>query len=225
MSTSVEEIKASLMAAISQGQTTRGHELAQQALTVGLTPPQIFDECIIPTLRKIGDKFERFEIFLPEMMLAAEVVQEINKVLEPVLRQGDSAVKSLARVVIGTMQGDIHDIGKNLVGVMLQVNGFEVTDLGTDVPVSTFLARARDTGADIIAMSSLLTTSMPYMKYLISTLVASGEREMYKVIVGGGPVTREWAHSIGADAYGRDAAEAVRVCKELMKSATKTSAN
>ncbi|MCL4458943.1 MAG: corrinoid protein [Chloroflexi bacterium] len=215
---SANAILASLAQAIMDGDEQRGRDLAQQALGAGLSPSNIFEECITPTLQQIGDKFKRLEIFLPEMMLSADVVKGITRVLEPVIFKEKGSVPSQGKVVIGTAQGDVHDIGKNMVATMLEVSGFKVYNLGVDVSTAAFLSKAREVRADIIAISSLLTTSTPFMKDVISFLEGARERNEYRVVVGGGPVTREWAQRIGADGYGKDAAEAVSVCRELVGS-------
>jgi trimethylamine corrinoid protein len=172
---------------------------------------------IQPLLHEVGKRFERLEIFLPELMKAAKVVKAMQVgVLEPaILAMAGEDTKS-GTVVVGTCRGDIHDIGKNMVALMLQVNGFEVVDLGTDVALRDFVDTARKVNADIIGMSSLLTTSMPYMGDLIAYLDGLGLREKFKIIVGGAPVTPAYAEKIGADAYGSDAIDAVAKCLRLM---------
>jgi methanogenic corrinoid protein MtbC1 len=170
----------------------------------------------MPTLRDIGDKFGRLELFLPEMMMAANAAKAIIAVIDPILKEKEQSGASFGRVVIGTVAGDVHDIGKNMVSVMLQVNGFEVIDLGTDVPVNTFLSSARSQEADIIAISSLLTTSLPYVKDVLAVLSETDEKDRFKVMVGGGPLTSEWAEEHGADGYGKDASEAVTLARKLI---------
>ena len=183
----------------------------------GGSPVELFEGCITPTLEELGKKFEKLEVYLPELMRAADIVKDIRIVLEPVIRAtaGDKT-DVRGRVVIGTAKGDVHDIGKNMVSLMLQVNGFEVYDLGVDVPSGKFIEKAKEVRANIIAMSSLLTPTMPYMRDLILTLTELGDREHFKVIVGGGPVTPQYATSIHSDGYGKDAVEAVSLCKKIM---------
>jgi 5-methyltetrahydrofolate--homocysteine methyltransferase len=202
--------------AIRAGDEGQAAELAARALAQEADPLDILQQVIVPTLKDIGDQFGRLEIFLPEMMLAAEAAKAIIAELDPVLKAKNESSTSQGRVVIGTVAGDVHDIGKNMVATMLEVNGFEVIDLGTEVSVETFLSTARSREADIIAMSSLLTTSLPYMKDILTVLQETGEKSKYKVMVGGGPLTSEWARENGADGYGKDAAEAVTLAHQLI---------
>jgi corrinoid protein of di/trimethylamine methyltransferase len=202
--------------AIRAGDEGQAAELAARALTQGAEPLDILQQVIVPTLKDVGDQFGRLEIFLPEMMLAAEAAKAIIAELDPVLKAKNESGTSQGRVVIGTVAGDVHDIGKNMVATMLEVNGFEVIDLGTEVSVETFLSTARSREADIIAISSLLTTSLPYMKDVLTMLQETGEKSKYKVMVGGGPLTSEWARENGADGYGKDAAEAVTLAHQLI---------
>jgi 5-methyltetrahydrofolate--homocysteine methyltransferase len=208
------EIKAALVQAILDGDDIEGAALAQRALDAGLTPMEVFDECVLPTLKDVGDRFGRLELFLPEMMLSADAVRKILAVLEPVMK-AQAKTLSLGKVVIGSAAGDIHDIGRNMVTTMLEVNGFQVVDLGSDVYPQVFIKAAREHQADIIAVSSLLTTSLPYVKDLLAMLRESGEYGKFKVMVGGGSVNGEFAEKVGAHGYGKDAAEAVTVANRL----------
>ncbi len=193
-------------------------EMTRAALAEGIPPLELFRDVIEPVLKEIGDAFSRLEMFLPDLMRAGEVVKAVHvRVLEPAIAAEGSASTSAGKIVIGTCQGDIHDIGKNMVALMLQVNGFKVVDLGTNVTPQGFLDGARREGANIIAMSSLLSPSMPYMKDLVSRLIALGERERFMLIAGGAPVTRTWAEASGLDGFGEDAIEAVSVCQDLMR--------
>lgn len=210
----LDEIYAKLVQAIDDGDMEAGVAAAKLAIEAGVTPTQLFDDVITPTLKRIGDRFSRLEIFLPEMMMSADVVKAVFSYLEPIIQASASKMSVPGTVVIGTVAGDTHDIGKNMVARMLEVNGFKVYDLGTDVPVKAFLDKAREVKADIIAMSSLLTTSLPYMKDLLA--VVKETREPFKIMVGGGPVTPEWAAQVGADGYGKDASEAVAVALKLV---------
>jgi corrinoid protein of di/trimethylamine methyltransferase len=208
------EIKAALAQAILDGDAGEGAALAQRALDAGLAPAQIFDECVVPTLKDVGDRFSRLELFLPEMMMSAEAVKEILAVLEPVMKAQAKSL-SLGTVVIGSAAGDIHDIGRNMVTTMLEINGFQVIDLGGDVNPQVFLKAARERQADVIAVSSLLTTSLPYVKDLFAMLRETGEYGKFKVMIGGGSVNSEFAEKVGAHGYGKDAAEAVTVARRL----------
>jgi methanogenic corrinoid protein MtbC1 len=206
-----------LRTAIEDTDYDAGVALARTALAEGVTPEELFHQVIEPVMKDIGDAFARLDVFLPDLMRAGAVVKAIQQqVLEPaILAQGGTS-SSLGKVIIGTTQGDIHDIGKNMVALMLQVNGFTVVDLGTNVTPQTFLDSARRERADIIAMSALLTPSLPYIKDVVNRLVGYGERDRYLVIAGGAPITREWVSSVGLDGFGEDAVGAVTVCRDLM---------
>lgn len=210
------ELLKELSRAIQSGDEAQAAEKTQLAVKAGAAPLEILQKHLVPTLKEVGDKFGRLEIFLPEMMLAADAAKAVIAVLDPILKESKTEGTAIGRVVIGTVAGDVHDIGKNMVARMLEVNGFEVIDLGTDVSVNAFLSTARQQSADIIAISSLLTTSLPYVKDVLSMLRETGEKDTFKVMVGGGPVTREWADENGADGYGKDAAEAVTLAQSLM---------
>ncbi len=211
-----ERIQGSLLEAIYEGDVDGGRRLAEQALALDISPGRIFSTCVEPALMHVGDQFSRLEVFLPEMMASAEVAKAIFDVLEPAMKAQQAGSLSLGKVVIGTVVGDVHDIGKNMVACLLEVSGFQVFNLGCDVSVQTLLKAAREQQADIIAMSSLLTTSLPYMKDLLNFLKETGQGKSYKVMVGGGPVTAEWASQAGADGYGKNAAEAVIVARRLL---------
>ena len=212
----LEGPKSEIEQAIRAGDEGQAAELARSALDQGVDPVDVIEHVIVPTLKDIGDKFGRLEIFLPEMMMAAEAAKAVIAVMDPALKAQDQTGARTGRVVIGTVAGDVHDIGKNMVATMLEVNGFEVINLGTEVSVETFLSTARSQAADIIAMSSLLTTSLPYVKDVLTFLQETGEKDRFKVMVGGGPLTKEWALENGADGYGKDAAEAVTLARSLM---------
>lgn len=212
----LEQTKQELGQAIRAGGESEAAELAKRAFAQGAEPLDILQQIIVPTLKDIGDRFSRLEIFLPEMMLAAEAAKAVIAELDPVLKSRKESSVSQGCIVIGTVAGDVHDIGKNMVATMLEVNGFEVIDLGTEVSVENFLATARARQADLIAMSSLLTTSLPYMKDVLTVLQETGEKAKFKVMVGGGPLTNEWALANGADGYGKDAAEAVSLAYKLI---------
>jgi len=192
----------------------KAEEVAKRALALGLDPLETiilgFREGII----KIGDLFGRGEIFMPELLDAAEAMKTANAILTSALPEG--ALQKKGKVVIGTVQGDIHDIGKLLVVSLLQVNGFDVYDLGHDVEIGKFIEKALEVDADIIGTSALLTTTMTGQKTLEEELRKAGLKARFKTMVGGAPVTKRWADRIGADAYGEDASEAVRKALDLM---------
>jgi methanogenic corrinoid protein MtbC1 len=211
------ETQAQLRTAIEELDEDGAVALAQSALDRGISPVDFFRGVIEPVLTAIGDAFSRLEVFLPDLMRAGVVVKAIQvKALEPAIRASGGASTTEGRVVIGTAQGDIHDIGKNMVALMLQVNGFTIIDLGTNVSTASVLDAARRENADIIAMSSLLTTSLPFIKDILARLEAAGERKRFTVIAGGAPVTEEWSKAAGLDGFAEDAVEAVALCRGLM---------
>jgi len=188
---------------------------AQEVIETGFDPLKAIEEGLAAGLQVIGDKFGRGEIFLPMLMISAEATKKALAILEPAVAKGKSR-KTLGKVVIGTVEGDIHDIGKSIVAAMLTANGFEVHDIGCDVPTSKFIEKVKEVNPDIIGMSALLTTTMPKMTEVINALKKEGLREKVKVMVGGAPVSAAWAEQIGADTYGEDAMAAVDVVKKLL---------
>ena len=192
---------------------------ASAQLSSGMDPLLFFTEVFTPAMTQVGDLFGRLEIFLPELMDAAEKAKEVSeKVIQPALESTDSNVSTTrGKVVLCSVKGDMHDIGKNMVGLMLQVNGFQVIDLGIDVLPRDAIQKAKEENAEIIGLSSLMTTSMPYMKECIALRDGFGLKGKIKVIVGGAPITPEYSQQIGADAFGRNAIEGVKRCIELLQ--------
>jgi 5-methyltetrahydrofolate--homocysteine methyltransferase len=189
--------------------------LTKLALDEGLEIKTILNDALIAGMEVIGNKFKKNDIFIPEVLISAKAMHAGVAVLEPhFLKNG---IKPVGKVVIGTVKGDLHDIGKNIVSMMLKGSCFDIEDFGIDVPPARFVESVRRGGVDIIAMSSLLTTSMGAMKETIKSLKDSGLRDKVKIMVGGAPVTQEFADMIGADAFARDAATAVDKAKELIK--------
>ena len=180
----------------------------EDALQEGISPSDIIEMGMHPGMKEIGERFARYEVFLPEMMMTAVAWEGAMKVLEPKLLAAGTERRKVGRVVLGTVKNDIHTIGKNIVGSMLKISGFEVFDLGIDVTASAFVAKAEEVGADIIAASALMTTTMPQQKSIIEHLEGRGIRNKYFVLVGGAATTQEWADSINADGYGRTAVDA-----------------
>ena len=203
-----ESILEQLYNAIINGDKGGLERAVGSALKEGITPSEIIEKGMSPAMKEVGDRFARYEIYLPEMMLAAEAWEGAMKILEPKLLESGGERKKLGRVVIGTVKGDIHSIGKNIVGAMLKMNGFEVFDLGVDVAASAFVSKAEEVSADIIAASALMSTTIPQQKSIIEHLEARGARGKYCVLIGGGSTTQEWADNIGADGYGRTAGDA-----------------
>ncbi|MGL4735983.1 MAG: corrinoid protein [Cellulosilyticaceae bacterium] len=200
---------------LTKGKAKVVKEKVQEALDQGINAKQILDEGMLAAMAVIGEKFKNNEIFVPEVLIAARALNAGMAVLEPVLvEQGNEPV---GRAVIGTVKGDLHDIGKNLVAMMLKGTGFEVIDLGVDVTADKFISSAEEVGADIICMSSLLTTTMTYMESVVEELEARGLRDKYTVMIGGAPVTNEFAKQIRADHYTPDAATASQVAKQIMQ--------
>jgi len=186
----------------------------QQALDAGINPGVILNDGMVAAMAEVGRLFEEGEYFVPEMLIAARAMQNGLAVLKPFLASAN--VKSQGKVVAGTVKGDLHDIGKNLVCMMLEGAAFEIVDLGSDVTPEKFVEAVRSTGADVICMSALLTTTMPNMKTTIEALKTAGLRDRVKVMVGGAPLTDQYAHEIGADGYAADASRAVALAKSLV---------
>ena len=195
------------------------NEMAQgvgDALKEGIMPLDIIEKGMSPGMKEVGERFARYEIYLPEMMMAAEAWESAMQILEPKLLESGSERRKMGRVVIGTVKGDVHSVGKNIVGAMLKMNGFEVFDLGVDVAASAFVTKAEEVGADIIAASALMSTTIPQQKNIIEHIEARGVRGKYRVLVGGGSTTQEWADSIGADGYGRTAGDAATLALKVV---------
>jgi corrinoid protein of di/trimethylamine methyltransferase len=211
-----QELFAAMRQSVIDGDPDTAVELAQRALAEGVDPLDAIDQGYVPGLHDVGEQFSCGDMFLPEMMLAARAMQRAVAVLEPEMARRSSQRQVTGRVVIGTVKGDIHEIGKSLVGMMLSADGFEVHDLGVDVPPERFVEKAREVNADIVAISALLTTTMTGQRTVVDALAAAGMRPGVRVLVGGAPVTRSWAEEIGADGYGEDAVGAVKVARELV---------
>ncbi len=207
----------SLTQAVIAGEPETAVALARQALEGGLDPLEVINRGLMPGIQYTGEQFAAGEMFLPDLMLAAEAMQRAIRLLEPEMARRGARRQVLGRVVIGTIQGDIHEIGKNLVATLLSAGGFEVFDLGVDVPPLRFAEKAREVGADIVGVSSLLTTTMVRQKEVIEALEELGLRPATRVMVGGAPVTRRWAEQIGADGFSEDALGAVQEAKKLLQ--------
>jgi len=200
---------------LNQGDDEKVAELTQSALDKGMSPEEVLENGLIAAMNIMGKKFKNHEVFLPDVLLAARAMHAGMDILKPLLiSQG---LPSRGKVVLGTVEGDLHDIGKNLVGIMLQGAGYDVVDLGNDVPARQFLERALAEDATVVGISALLTTTMPMMKEVVALIKEEAPGGKLKTLVGGAPVTGEFAREIGADAYGYDAANAVECVKELVK--------
>lgn len=200
--------------AILDGDVVGAKDGVQSALTTDLQPENILADGMIAAMREVGRRFEEGDYYVPEMLVAACAMQAALSLLKPRLIESD--VKSAGKVAIGTVKGDLHDIGKNLVALMLEGAGFEVKDLGVDVPPEKFVETIAVGDVNILALSALLTTTMPSMKTTIEAIRQSGMREKVKIIIGGAPVTQHYADEIGADAFAADASSAVSAARKLI---------
>ena len=196
------------------GQKATVESLVRQALDAKLPPDEILNTGLIAAMKEVGARFEAGDFYVPEMLIAARAMQAGLAILKPHLVSG--GIQSAGRVVIGTVKGDLHDIGKNLVSMMLEGAGFEIFDLGTDVTPEKFIAAIKENNAGLLGMSALLTTTMSNMKLVLAALKEAGVREQVKVMIGGAPVTESYAKEIGADGYAPDASRAVTLAKSLM---------
>ena len=209
-----EELFKQMAQCIIDGEEEVAAELAQKALDDGVDPLQAITDGYMPGVNEVGDSFACGQAFLPELVMAGEAMKAAIAVLEPAMKASGMQRQILGKVVLATVEGDIHEIGKSLVGTMLTSSGFEVYDLGVDVSTTDILAKAEEVGADIVGLSALLTTTMVKQKEVIDEVTKRGIK--VKVMVGGAPVTKEWVHKIEADGYSEDAIGAVNVAKELM---------
>jgi len=205
---------APLSTAIEKGDRDKAVQLTNEALSAGTSAPDIINHGLQAGMGVVGEKFSSGEYFLPDMLMAARAMTAALEILKPLL--GGTGLATMGKVVIGTVQGDMHDIGKNVVATFLKGGGFEVFDLGNNVPDKKFIDEVRERKADILGLSALLTTTMPIMGRVIKALDEAGLRSSVKVIVGGAPVTEDYANYIGADAYAHDGGRAVPVCKQLL---------
>jgi corrinoid protein of di/trimethylamine methyltransferase len=214
-----EQLFSAMRQAIIDGDAAAAAAAAEQALAAGVAPLDAIDKGFVPGLSYVGEQFSLGELFLPDMMLAARAMQEAVAVLEPEMQRQATVRRVLGRIVIGTVKGDIHEIGKNLVGMMLATSGFEVHDLGVDVAPERFVEAAREHDADVIGVSALLTTTMAGQRTVVEAVAAAGMRPKVKVIVGGAPASATWAAEIGADGYSEDAIGAVALVRRLLGAA------
>lgn len=210
-----EEIFANLAQAVIDGEPEDAVDLARHALGQGCDPLACINEGLTPGIDRVGELFASGEYFLPDLIIGAEAMKAAVAVLEPAL-VGDQKRNVLGRVVLGTVEGDLHEIGKTLVGTMLTASGFQVTDIGVDRSAADFVAAVKETDATLVGASALLTTTMREQQKIIEALDEAGLRNQVKVMVGGAPVTRGWAEEIGADDYAEDAIAAVAVAKRLV---------
>ncbi len=210
----MEQIIKEIHTNVMEGDTNAVNSNIQTAIDAGIPVADILNEGMIAAMAEVGRLFEEGEYFVPEMLISARAMQAGLALLKPLLKNAEIA--SAGKVAIGTVKGDLHDIGKNLVAMMLEGGGFEIIDLGTDVPPEKYVEAVRNQGAQIVAMSALLTTTMPAIKNTIDALSAAGMRGQVKVMIGGAPVTQNYADQIGADGFAPDASRAVTIARELV---------
>ncbi len=209
-----DDILKKLEDAIVEIQVDEAGEIMKQAMDSGITGVDILNNALVPALDRVGVLFKEGDYFLPDVLMCVSIYNQAFVLIEPELREGDYEPKG--KVMLGTVRGDTHDIGKNILSALLQGNGFEVINLGMNVPAEIFLEKARETKPDIIGMSALLTTTMPEMKNTIDLFTNEGLRENYRFIIGGAPVTQDFADQIGADGYGEEAQAGVELVKRLI---------
>jgi corrinoid protein of di/trimethylamine methyltransferase len=211
-----EQQLQTLSQAVIGGDPDCARETAEEVLSAGAAPLEVVENVLSPAMDEVGRLYEEGEYFIPDLVMAGEAMKAAMSVLGPALAARDEARSSPGTVVIGTVQGDIHEIGKSLVATMLEAAGFVVLDLGVDVAAETFVTKVREVDADVVGLSALLTTTMRNQQVVIESLVEAGLRERVKVVIGGAPASPEWAERIGADAYAENAREAVLVVRDLL---------
>lgn len=212
-----EELLKAMAQSIIDGESEIAADLARRALDSGMDPLEAITKGYVVGVNDVGDSFACGNVFLPELVMAGEAMKAALAVLEPELKKKGATREILGKVVIATVEGDIHEIGKSLVGTMLTAAGFDVYDLGVNVPAEKIIAKAEEVGADIVGLSALLTTTMVRQKEIIEAMDKMGLRNRVRVMVGGAPVTTDWVQKIEADGYGEDAISAVSTAKNLMK--------
>jgi corrinoid protein of di/trimethylamine methyltransferase len=213
-----DEILENLKNAVIEGDDDVARENARAALEANMDPLEAMQMGLAQGTDVIGERFERGEAYLPELIMAGETFKAAMEILDPEIKRQQKDVEPMGTVVVTTVKGDLHSIGKNIVATVLETNGFNVVDIGVDNGALQIIEEAQKSRADAIGLSALMSTTMPAQKEVIDALTELNLREKYRVIVGGGPVTQEWADEIGADGYGEDAVQAMELLKELLKS-------
>jgi methanogenic corrinoid protein MtbC1 len=216
MAENIDALRGELSTALRDGDGDGAEARARQLLAAGADPLSLVQDVLVPTLSEVGRRFQDFEIYLPELMMAGDAAKRVTALVEAAAVKAGGAPAALATVVLGTVEGDVHDIGKNIVSALLTAHGFRVVDIGRDNKPSRFLAAAEESGCEIVALSALMTTTLPAARRTISVFNEVGARERFRVIVGGGAVSEAWARDAGADGYAPDAAAAVELCKSLL---------
>lgn len=209
-----EKLFEDALEAILKGDAEKATQVAKQGIDEGLDPLELMEKGFVPGINKVGDLFESGRLFLPALIYSSMAMEKATAIINAVIPSEQETISG--KVLIGTVEGDVHDIGKTIVVALFKANGFDVLDIGRDVPVLRFIEEAEKFGADIIGSSTLLTTTMAVQKELEEELKISGLRDKYKTVIGGAPVTQRWADRIGADAYAQDASDGVRKVKELL---------
>lgn len=212
----IKQSSDKLVSALMVGDADEALQATKQLLEGGEKPMDVINFLIIPALTEVGEKFEKFEIYIPELMLAGKAAEEATSLLEEEMKKTGSPTEKKATIMLGSVQGDIHDLGKNIVGSLLGSKGYKIIDLGRDVPPETFLEQAEVSSPDIIGLSALMTTTLPAMKQTISLFTEVGLRDKYKIIIGGGAVTQELSDNFGADGFASDAGAAIRLVDNLV---------
>lgn len=211
-----EELIKKVVDAILEYDPEKTAEAVNETLNAGVPPLEIMEKGVTQALKEVGKMFGEGKIFLPELIMAGEAGKAALSILEPKIKERKETIKSYGKILLATVEGDIHDIGKSLVGAVLMANGFEVIDIGVDVPTDKLVEKVKELKPDVVGLSALMTTTMLNQEKVVKKLEEAGLRDAVKVIVGGAPVTEEWAKKIGADAYGADAMDAVKKIKELL---------
>ncbi len=213
-----EKLSEALKRSVENGESEEAKMIAKELLKTQINPLKVIDEVLSPAMEQIGNKFDELEIFLPDLMLSAQAMQAATSILTEHLKKSTTEqLETKGKVVIGTVHGDIHEIGKDIVKIMLEVSGFEVFDLGKDVPSIQFIEKAEEVGADMIAISALMTTTMGSQKEVIELLEALGKRDDYIVIIGGAPTSTKWQKEIGANGWAETAGGAGKLAAKLIK--------
>lgn len=212
-----KQLMENIVRSIIDGDQVKAQENAREALNINIDPLEVVESGFSRGMAIVGESFERGESYLPELLMAAATFNAAMEILEPEIEAKNKKIAKAGTVLLGTVKGDVHDLGKNIVAMVLETNGFSVVDIGVDVPSLNFIEEAKNVKADVIALSSLMTTTMPAQREIIEILKEKNLRDEYFVIVGGGPVSEEWAERIGADGFGKTAVDAVELIKKLLK--------
>jgi len=212
-----KQLMENIVRSIIDGDQVKAQENAREALNINIDPLEVVESGFSRGMAIVGESFERGESYLPELLMAAATFNAAMEILEPEIEAQNKEIAKAGTVLLGTVKGDVHNLGKNIVAMVLETNGFSVVDIGVDVPSLNFIEEAKNVKADVIALSSLMTTTMPAQREIIEILKEKNLRDEYFVIVGGGPVSEEWAERIGADGFGKTAVDAVELIKRLLK--------